>query len=695
MEMNTSYAILMTRKVIDSEIYLFVPQYLIEGEVIGDCDNITFLDQLGTEYLSIHDICSLNSDDKLAVGYIISEDNLLKKYPELSIQEAKSKYYDEICDMAHIGFCVDEDDKIVVWDVNLMEIAAKISNKEIKCEGNIVKLNNMNSILNQQISEYGVDHIIAISDDKFNQILKLGSYEEMKKTLEKIYQENEEMVSYFSQENGHDPIDEFFNFKPSIEELTGDKIKEFFKESNLYLCKLDNLEQMRAILDSLQEFYLDLCIQIEKKNHTKLNLENELEYFYQLIDVYQKLQASNEMNTIKMNLMKPSTTEKTLNSVCKKYDELLRIEQKEAEIKEVFNEEETSFHFDVKDIKKYFDSIIIGQEKAKKTIISAIITNQLSDFKSKNSCLLVGPTGSGKTLIAETVSEYFKVPILIIDTTQITVPGYVGSNIEDFLSQLLIKANGDMKKAEEGIVVFDEIDKKGSEKNDDISGKGVLNTLLPFLQGTTYNVKYNGKTIPFNTSKLTIFATGAFTDVVKQKHNSSSYSETKIGFNCEDSKEQEDIKYPKLEIEDFVEYGNMPIELMGRFSNIVQLDGHTKESLKTILVDSKRSPLISEKNILSKMNVNLTWTEDYLDAVAEKALELKTGARSLKATVEESISEVRWEIFENIGKYSQIILSKETVLDNRKVTLMDCNGISYNLKSFKDCDEVKIYQKTK
>lgn len=691
MEKKTSYAILMLRKTIDVGIYIFVPQYLIEGEKVGQDDSVTFLDEIGTEYLSIHDINILNNDDELSVGYIISEDDLLNKYPDLSIQKAKSEYFDYICDMAHIGFCLDEEDKIVIWNIDLMEIASKVNNKEIDYEENMIKLNSDIS-LNQQISEYGGDHVIAISDDKFKQLLKIDNYGDIKKELEKMYKENEEMINHFS----NDKVNDFLTLKPSIQELDGTKIKEFFKRSYLFLSSLDDLDQMKLVLDVLQDFYLDICLEVDKKNHTKIDLENEKDYLYQLIDIYKKLETSNDIQFIKRELTETFKTEEKMNLLSQKYDDLLKTDKRKSEIEQAFNNEEVKFDFDVKDIKNYFDSIIIGQEKAKKTIISSIITNKLGDSKSKNACLLVGPTGSGKTLIAETVSEYFKVPILIIDTTQLTVPGYVGSNIEDFLNQLIIKANGDIKKAEEGIVVFDEIDKKGSEKNDDVSGKGVLNTLLPFLSGTTYNVKYNGKNIPFDTSKLTIFATGAFTDVAKYKNGSSNYTETKIGFNRENSTiVSEDIKYPKFEIEDFVKYGNMPIELMGRFSNIIQLDGHTKKSLKTILIDSKRSQLIAYKNILNKINVDLTWTEDYLDAVAEKALNLKTGARSLKATVEESISEARWEIFENMEKYRQIILSKETVLDNLEVTLIDYNGISYNLKALRTCNEQKVYQKKK
>ena len=322
----------------------------------------------------------------------------------------------------------------------------------------------------------------------------------------------------------------------------------------------------------------------------------------------------------------------------------------------------------VREMKQFFDAKIIGQEEAKKDVISAIIMNQLSD-KSRNCCLLVGPTGSGKTLIAETVSEYFNMPMEIIDTTQLTMPGYVGANIEDFLARLLEKSNGDLEKAEKGIIVFDEIDKKGSQSNGDVAGKGVLNTLLPFLQGTTYDVKYGRDTVRFSTSKLTIFATGAFTDVVERKDAKNKT----IGFNVEtnQNKEKQDIEYKPLEISDFVKYGNMPVEIMGRFTTITQLTGHTKSSLRKILTDSNISALLEEEKKLAKIGIVLFWDDEYLDKVAEEALKLKTGARSLKTIIEKGIKEARWEVLENMESYQAIFLTKDTVTDNLNCQLID------------------------
>ena len=434
-------------------------------------------------------------------------------------------------------------------------------------------------------------------------------------------------------------------------------------------------KHIRCIVDKLVSMFL----YVDSKNvKIKDSIQNSIE---EILKKYEKLMDIEDIETLFDEFEKVcDEEEKNISEVQKQFDEIDNMKE-ETEIPKL----------SVREIKKYFDERIIGQEEAKKDVIQAIYMNKLSNIPGdRTACLLVGPTGSGKTLIAETVSGCFDMPIEIIDTTQLSVPGYVGANLEDFLERLLAKTDGDLKKAEEGIVVFDEIDKKGSGSNGDVSGKGVLNTLLPFIQGTTYDVQYNHKTYHFNTSKLTIFATGAFTDVTKEKQE-KGYSSSGAGFISSSNVSFEDIKYEDLQIEDFVNYGNMPIELIGRFSTITQLTGHTKESLTQILVDSKLSALLLEKEKLSKIGVELIWEDEYVNAVVERAMKLKTGARSLKATVEKSIKNARWEVLENEGEYSQIILTKDSVLDNKECYLVTINGDKVKYKDIinKEVEKIK------
>jgi len=518
------YAILMERRPIQDDIYLYFPEYLIKGELIVEEDDEYFKDELNNNYYKMDDYQTMMESPKVVVGYIVDEDDLLKKYLNTSLEKAKVLYYEDFLNKIFYGFYSINEDKLVIKEVDLLELSNK---------------------LNENYDNFGSGQINHLEDPE--------------------------------------PIEvEIIISKPEVKEKT-------------------------------------------KKDD----------------------------NNVKAKRIK------------------------------------------VKEMKEFMDSKIIGQNEAKKDVISAIFMNFISeDYKNKNSCLLIGPTGSGKTMIAETVAEYLNLPVVIVDTTQLTIPGYVGGDIEDYLIRLLDQSNGDLEKAEQGIVVFDELDKKGSENNADVSGKGVLNILLPFMQGTEYNFKYNGKNVTFDSSKLTVFATGAFTDVAKAKEQYSSYKGGNIGFNAESNVKKEDIKYETLKIEDICKYGHMPIELLGRFTTISQLSGHTIESLRTILTESSSSALLSEKYKLSKLGVRLKYSNGFLDAVANKALELKTGARSLKTTVESAVKEARWHILENPDEYKALLLTKYTVEDNLDCVLIDNCGNSHKLKDLLKKEE-KVLRLTK
>lgn len=322
--------------------------------------------------------------------------------------------------------------------------------------------------------------------------------------------------------------------------------------------------------------------------------------------------------------------------------------------------------------------------------------NQLiENHRDKSSILLIGPTGSGKTLIAETIGKYLDRPMIIMDTTQLTTPGYAGASLENFLVRLYNMSNGDLEKAQSAIVVLDEIDKKGVESSESLFGQNVLNTLLPFIEGTTYdlNIQDIGQ-IQFDTSNLTIIATGAFANVASKMQKNkidTPYKSNNIGFGSEvkQLESSEDIKYDKITVEDLVKYGKMPNEFIGRFSTITQLTGHTKESLKGILTQSKASALLLEKEKMSKVGIKVEWDEEYIDTIVTKALKLKTGARSLKSTVEYSIKEARWEALLNSNEWRKIILTKECVDDNLNCIIENKKGKRFILKNVLDSRKEK------
>lgn len=597
--MEKYYGILFDRQNIDIGIYLFKPVYIVEGKVKENEYGSSFIDAIDDEYSFMDDSNTILFEDAKVVGSLIKESDFRSKYPNMSLKDAKSMFFEETKKFAFLGFYVPTKDVIKIVNFSLTDIMNNID-KKIVFESNLTPT--------KFTPKDFYDRLIHFYHTSYGSLKALKTKKEL--------------------DDGIDIVDRgFMAFSIYIDRQEVNPIAKDYILDKLFTY-IDELNNAKT-----------LDFELAKKELTRIYATHNSEF----VNMEKVLMPTPTKKVVKENHNVPLLPPKRLPNV--------------------------------REIKAYFDDKIIGQEEAKKDVIASIIMNEYSkNVSDKNACLLVGPTGSGKTLIAETVSEYFDKPIEIIDTTQLTMPGYVGANIEDFLSRLIATAGGDIKKAEHGIVVFDEIDKKGSESNDDVSGKGVLNTLLPFLQGTTYDVKYNGKVVHFSTKDLTIFATGAFTDVALSKTGTRHSSQRRIGFIIDDDTKNEDIKYEKLEIEDFVKYGNMPIEIMGRFSVIAQLDGHTKESLKRILTDSSISPLNGEIDKLANLGIKLEYTPEYLDAVVDEAFKLKTGARSLKSIVEKSVKVARWEALENMGVYTTIVLSSDTVLDNTKYKIIDKFG---------------------
>ncbi|MDD3453154.1 MAG: AAA family ATPase [Bacilli bacterium] len=399
---------------------------------------------------------------------------------------------------------------------------------------------------------------------------------------------------------------------------------------------------------------LDDCIEIIKKLK-KCNIKTKEECYTIDKSVLRKLFDENNIEVIKDNLL---TIKKTI--------EKKELEKQQKKYEEIFD---NNVQYDVKNIYEEICKSVIGQEEAIKDVVTTVVMDKYSKKASdKTRCLLVGPTGTGKTKIISTISEQFNLPFIHVDSTQLTAQGYVGGKLEDKLSQLLMKANGDLEKAENGIFVFDEIDKKGSSSNDDVSGRAVLNMILPFIDGTDYTINYNNKVIKFNTSRLTIFAAGAFTSVFNGK---KSLSKNAIGLTATFDKKEDNIELKPM---DFVKYGLIPDEFIGRFPIISQLNKMTETILKDILVKSNTSPLLIEKEKLKNFNIDLLYDDQFIDAVAKKAISLEIGARSLKSIIENTIKEARFQVLCNLNIYDTITLTKETV-ENNKVYKLERKGM--------------------
>ena len=312
------------------------------------------------------------------------------------------------------------------------------------------------------------------------------------------------------------------------------------------------------------------------------------------------------------------------------------------------------------EIKKHLDEYVIGQEEAKIAISVAVynhykrLRNNQSNSENveiqKSNILMLGPTGSGKTYLAQTLARTLNVPFAIADSTSLTEAGYVGDDVESILSRLLQNADGDPKRAEMGIVYIDEIDKiarmssEGSARHD-VSREGVQQALLKILEGTEAQVpvsvskrNINIKTVTLNTKNILFICGGAF-DGLEELINEKKSS---IGF-MQKAEETEEKNYQDVTVSDLVKYGMMP-EFIGRLPIITILKPLGKEALIDIMKKPKNS-IIKQYEALMRMDgVDLKFEESALNNIAEKALERKSGARGLRSIIEKTMQNVMFSV---------------------------------------------------
>ena len=331
-----------------------------------------------------------------------------------------------------------------------------------------------------------------------------------------------------------------------------------------------------------------------------------------------------------------------------------------------------------KELKSILDEYVIGQDKAKKVLSVAVYNHYKRIFMQKTedeieltkaNVLLIGPTGSGKTLLAQTIAKYLDVPLAIADATSLTEAGYVGDDVENIVTRLIQAAGGDIKKAEQGIIFIDEIDKiaRMSENRSitrDVSGEGVQQALLKIVEGSLINVPPNGgrkhpgqDALQLDTTNVLFICGGAFDgmkDIVAKREGGNI-----LGFNqAKKSKQEQEDVLDKIEADDLVKYGLIP-ELIGRLHMTAVLEDIDEEAMIHILKEPKNS-LIKQYSKLFKMdNVNLKFEEESLKAIAEAAIQRKTGARGLRSILEDVMLDVMYELPEYKGK--TVTITKDVI----------------------------------
>jgi ATP-dependent Clp protease ATP-binding subunit ClpX len=332
------------------------------------------------------------------------------------------------------------------------------------------------------------------------------------------------------------------------------------------------------------------------------------------------------------------------------------------------SKETSDFIVDLKpplEIKNFLDQHVIGQELAKKTLAVAVYNHykrinqrKLSDDVEiqKSNLLLVGPTGTGKTLLAQTISKFLNVPIAIVDATVLTEAGYVGEDVESILSKLLQASEFDIEKAENGIVFIDEIDKIARKSDNpsitrDVSGEGVQQALLKLLEGTTVNVPPKGgrkhpdqKFIELNTSNILFIAGGAFDGIdkiIKTRLNLQS-----IGFKSSDKKVVNDEEKNVLRFvnpHDIRSYGLIP-EIIGRLPVMCHLNPLSKDALRDIMTVPKNALVKQYSKLFEMDDIEFSITPSAIDFIVEKAFEFKIGARGLRTLCETILNDAMFNL---------------------------------------------------
>lgn len=509
---------------------------------------------------------------------------------------------------------------------------------------------NVDGIENIYGNPIKINHLELVLDETLSEQEKIEEY--FKQTRKVIYlsmKHKDNTIEYF-------PI--------NIEEFKHrNEMKSFIKSEEYISPAIINYSNTDAFSDftfeEIEESYKtgemrpDIAIIIQKAVSGELELEK-------LKDMRERFtkDISDIEDAIDSLDLQIETIDDEFDLFEKEFDYLEKMNDQKSIEKENFQ----SFEFDSEDLFQKVRKTLVAQDKPLRRVITEIARKYQNPLKKKEALLITGSTGVGKTKMIELIAKNLNKPFYKVDAMQLTGPGYTGKDIEEILWDLYIHCNRNKESVENAIIFFDEIDKKGSKNKDDHSGQVILNMLLGFIEGATYdaceNMKTSFQSVKINTKNMIVILGGAYSDVYKNMRNKD------IGFGATPG------KIEKPTIDDFVEKAMMTDEFMGRVT-VIKLNDLGVDDLLRIMEESDESVLKVQEKLFNDLGVKITFTERYKMKIAQEAVKRKTGARGLNAIVDEAT----WEAYEKIyrqssrGRYEEVIIDEETIENSENFQL--------------------------
>ena len=610
---KTYVAMAMKKNIVREDAYVFNSLYPIIGTI--DEETHIFTDREGNQFIPILNALQMDTDDVSVYGQTIELSSLKNVFQEenLTKEEALKEYEKQA--KKQLVFCgVDEKGEVVPGILDIDNL------KELMSGGKIV----------------------TVQDAK----------KEEDKTIRHPYQGTYSLKWLTSTKEGMHPGIQLLLKEISEEKLSQEELEKIKAELKMSLDDFHQaIETIRLQIEGLE-------IQNGKPSSLKIELpihyrEGMLESIKQVLtNTMNGTYSLQEQKRIKERLMDiEEDLSQVLYSIEKQFKETHRYESSNRLSGKI-----SLPPFDIDDVYHKIKETIVCQDVPLRHLLIELSKKEMDARTKKRGILLIGQTGVGKTEIMELIAKYLDRPFLAIDTTQLTSEGYVGGDIERELWRLYMSCGKNIDRAEQAILYFDEIDKKGSENNSDVSGKAVLNEILPLIGGSTYTAapsnKVGSPSVELNTHNMIICLGGSFEQVFEQLNVSPA------GFERQESK-----KRVILEKKDLKKLGLMPKELLGRVS-LIQLNFLQAPELKRVLYESKDSELKVQESIFKQLGVRIHFTSEFVDIVSERAEKLAEGVRGTQTIVDELTNDAYdYVLTSHWGEVEEITFTKETTED--------------------------------